>query len=221
METQNRRGMACGNITCLETKIGKLEEKETLTEKEQQTVSKMAKKLEALSAEFKTYHCAILDQTEDLNKLANEQVLLDDPEDKVEELMECLEDQVVTSKPVTPQTSGTGDHRSVVRLITEAEHFSTRMNQIHGSLMKVKRVVEDKEVDMCLLEGHEERLKIIDLELQGIKQDTLLIDDYKSLAGRAAGLEGTLFKLRVVIKRLLKDIKIDHATVNKKRIEWS
>ena len=80
--------MTCGNITRLETKIAKLEEKETLTEKERQTVSKVVKKLEALSVEFKTYHYAILDQTKDQDKLTEEQVILDDNEDIVKDLME-------------------------------------------------------------------------------------------------------------------------------------
>ena len=62
---RSRRGRTRGNITHLETILDKLEEKETLTKKERQTVSKMVKKLEALSAEFKKYHCVILDQTED------------------------------------------------------------------------------------------------------------------------------------------------------------
>ena len=67
---------------------------------------------------------------------------------------------------------------------------------------------------MCLLEGHEERLKSINTDLQGIKWDMLLIDDYESQAGRATGLEDTLFELRVAIKCLLKDIKVD-STVRK------
>ena len=69
------------------------------------------------------------------------------------------------------------------------EHLSRRLSEVHDSLMKVKRVVDDKELDMCLLEGHYERLKSINADLQGIKQDMLLIDDYESLAGKAAGLE--------------------------------
>ena len=43
----------------------------------------------------------------------------------------------------------------------------------------------------------------------------LLIEDYESLAGRAAGLEEALFKLRVAIKCVLKDIKIESAIVSK------
>ena len=71
-----------------------MEQNETVTEKVKITVSKMAKQLDALSAQCKTYHCAIVDQIEDHNKLIEEQAIIDDHEDKVGELMERLEDLV-------------------------------------------------------------------------------------------------------------------------------
>ena len=177
--------MVQGNITRLETKIAKLEEKQTLTEKEQTTVSKMVKKLEALSTEFKMYHGAILDQIEDDNKLAKEQAVLDDDED----VTECLQDLVNTAEPVMPHASDMGDHRPVGRSITEVEPVSRKLSQVHNSLTTVKIVVKVKETDMCLLEGSEEKLKSIDTDLQGIMCDMLLIDKYERLAGRAGGLE--------------------------------
>ena len=70
------------------------------------TVCKMMKKPEALSAEFKTYHCAIVDQIEDHDKLTKEQAVLENHEDKVED----LEDLVKTTEPVIPHTFDKGDH---------------------------------------------------------------------------------------------------------------
>ena len=70
----------------------------------------MVKKLETLSAQFKTYHGIILDQTEEQKKLAEEQVILNKNEDKVKELMEGLEELVVTTESVIPHAPGTGDH---------------------------------------------------------------------------------------------------------------
>ena len=69
------------------------------------------------------------------------------------------------------------------------EHISRRLSHVHDSFMKVKRAVEHKVLDMCVLEGHEERLKSIDTNLQGMTCGLLLIGDYESLAGKAAGLE--------------------------------
>ena len=96
--------------------------KEMLTEKNWQSASKMVKKLEVLSTEFKTYHCSILDQIEEQQKLPKEEVILDKHEDKVEEQIERVEELVVTTKPVIPQAPGKGDHRLVAtsRSITEA-----------------------------------------------------------------------------------------------------
>ena len=56
--------------------------------------------------------------------------------------------------------------------------------------MKVKRFEEKKGMDICicLLEGHEERLKSIDTDLQVIKRDVLLIDDYESLCRKGRWL---------------------------------
>ena len=48
---------------------------------------------------------------------------------------------------------------------------------------------------MCLLESHEDKLKSIDTDLQAIKRDMLLTDDYESLAGTANGMEQTFFEL--------------------------
>ena len=77
--------------------------------------------------------------------------------------------------------------------------------------MKVKRVAEEKEIDVCMFEGLEERLKSFDTELQGIKRDMLLIDHYESPAGKAAGLEEVSFALQVTIKCLLKNFNAESA----------
>ena len=74
-------------------------------------------------------------------------------------------------------------------------------------------VLEENEMDMCSLESDEEGLKPIDTDLEAIKHDKLLIDDYESLAGRADGLEEALLELRVAIKRLLKNIKAESAVL--------
>ena len=89
-----------------------------------------------------------------------------------------------------PHASNKGNSIAKVRSIFEVEHLSRRLSQAQDSLTKVERVVvEEKEMDMCLLESHDKRFKSIDTDLQSIKSDVLLIDDYESLAGKAGGLE--------------------------------
>ena len=99
-----------GNIPHLEMKRAILEDEETLTEKEQQTALNMVKKLEALSSDLKAYHCITVEQIEDQDKLTKEQAFVDDHEDKVEDLMEHLEDLVVSTELVAPHASITGNY---------------------------------------------------------------------------------------------------------------
>ena len=98
------------------------------------------KKLESLSIEFKTYHCTILDQIADDYKLAKEQAVLNHHEDKVEDMMNRLEDLVKTTEPVMPHTSDMDGHQPVGRSIIEAEHLSRRLSlvHVHNSLAKIK-----------------------------------------------------------------------------------
>ena len=54
MTARRNGGMVRVNITaCMETKLTKLEDKGTLTETEEQTVSKVVKKMEAFAKGFK------------------------------------------------------------------------------------------------------------------------------------------------------------------------
>ena len=143
--------------------------------------------------------------------LAEEQAVLDDHENKVEDMIKRLEDLVVTTEPVTHHASGIGDDRpeDTRRSITEVKHLSQRLDHVRDSLMKVKRVIDNKELEVCSLEGHEERVKSISADLQVIKHDMLLLGDYDSLAERAAGLEEASFEIWVAIKRQLKNINAE------------
>ena len=40
-----------------------------------------------------------------------------------------------------------------VKSVTETEHLSLRVSQVHDPLTKIKKVVAEKETDVCLL-GH-------------------------------------------------------------------
>ena len=94
------------------------------------------------------------------------------------EQLEQLEDLVTTTESVMPHASHKANGRPEVRSITQEEPLSQGLSHLHDSLMRVKRVVEEKETGICLLEGGEERLKSIDTDLQDIKRDMLLINHH-------------------------------------------
>ena len=60
----------------------------------------------------------------------------------------------MTTEPVTHHVPGIGDDRPGVRSITEGEHLNRRLDQVRDSLMKVKRVKDDKALDVCSLKAH-------------------------------------------------------------------
>ena len=177
-----------------------------LTEKHHQSIVRTLKWLQELNEEFEGYHYSILELMEGTEVLVKEQKVLDDHENKVDDLIARLEDLVATSEPVMPHASCMGDDRLGVRSNTYVEHLSQRLDQVHDYLMKVKRVMDVKELDVCSLERHKERLKSISADLPEMKRYMLLIAHYESLAERAAGMEEASFEVRVASKRQLKDI---------------
>ena len=80
--------------------------------------------------------------------------------------------------------------------------------------------MDNKELDVCSLEGRKETVSSIDGDLKVIKRDMRLIGDYKSLAEGVAGLEEASFEIQVAIKCRLKNINAD-SKVSKDCIERS
>ena len=71
------------SLTCIESKTSEWEQKETLTEKDRQTIARTLKRLQELNEEFKEYYYSIAELMEDTKVLAEEQEVLDNHEDKV------------------------------------------------------------------------------------------------------------------------------------------
>ena len=210
---KRRQGTVRTCLTQTKKDMGKLEGKEKLTLLDGKKITHLKELAKEHDREFEQCHVEVLNfiAAEDRAALESEEAIFNEHMDRITEIIEWLEqleDLVGTTEPVMPHASDNGDGRAEVRSISEKEHLSRRLSQVQDSLTKVKRVVlEDKETDMCLLESHEDRPNTIDADLQAIKRDMLLIDDYERQARREDGLEEALFELWVAIKRLLKNIK--------------
>ena len=123
--------------------------------------------------DFEQRHVDVLNfiKTEDQAALDSEEAVFNEHVNCISDIikrLEQLEDLIASTEPAIPHASdkGNGHH--------EEEYLSRRLSQVHDFLMKVKRVVEGKELDTCVLEGHKERLGSIDTDLHGIKHDMLL-----------------------------------------------
>ena len=200
-------------LTHIERDTSPLEDKEMLTLSEQRKIKHLKDQVKEHDQEFEKRHIEVVDfiEEEDQAALDSEEKVFDEHMNRVSDIMGRLEklEDLVTTEPVTLHASGIGDDRPGVRSITEADNLSRKLDQVHDSLMKVKTVKDDKELDLFSLEGHEERVKSIDPDLQVIKHDMLLIGEYKSLAERAAGLEEASFEIRAAIKCRLKIINAE------------
>ena len=65
-------------------------------------------------------------------------------ENKVKDLIERLNDLVATTKAVMYHAFGRSNDQPGVRSIPEAEDFKWRLDLVHNSLLKVKRILEHK-----------------------------------------------------------------------------
>ena len=64
--------VVCASVTRIETKIPGWEEKETLTEKDQQLIARTLRRLQKLNEEFKGYHYSIVELMEETKVLSEE-----------------------------------------------------------------------------------------------------------------------------------------------------
>ena len=90
--TRQQRGVVHMSVTRLEDRFNILEANDMLTSSDRVTLERLSKKIEALDAEFKDHHYAVIDLVGyDEQILDDEQPIMDDNEDKVAEIIERLQ----------------------------------------------------------------------------------------------------------------------------------
>ena len=208
-----RRGVVRASVTRLEAKIAGWEEKETLTDKNRQSIVRALKRLQELNAEFKVYHYSIVElmDEEDKKVMAEEQQVLDDHENKIEDLTERLEDMITTTEPVTIPASETSDARPAASSTTEKKPISEkdllrkRVDRVDKSYRTVKGDFDERgpEMDTFTLQANlEEPIDDLKSELRGICKELISIEDSADLEERADTLERLLRTLKGDVRRL-------------------
>ena len=164
------------SVTRIETKIPGREEKETLTEKDRQSIATTLKRLQELNEEFKGYHYSSVELIDDTEVLAKEQKVLHDHENKVEDLIERLEDLVATTEPVSPHTST--DHREAASGLMRNQKW---LRYMKTSLDKAKRTIRLLEptpaLDIFLVEKMKKDVNILTKKLFNIVEDILSLPE--------------------------------------------
>ena len=191
-----RRGVVRASVTRLETKVAAWEDKETLTDKDRQSIVRTLKRLQELNEEFKRYHYSIVELMEDTEVIAEEQKVLDDHENKVEDLIERLEDMIPTTQPMMIRASGMSDAlpQPVARSTTDGSEAASgslrtqkRLRHLRSSIDKAYGTVRSLEptpdLDVCLVEKMKGDIDGLTKKLSDIVEDILSLpeDDDTSL----------------------------------------
>ena len=104
--TRRLRGVVNSSVTCLKDLIAIVKAEEKLSNNDFATIQQLFRRLEMLDDEFKTCHFAIVDLVEE-ETLGEEQVVLDDHDNKVlflTERLQCLVWDTVAASPTKPTT---------------------------------------------------------------------------------------------------------------------
>ena len=138
-----------GHLTRIERDVVKLDDKEGLTHLDLSKIMRSKEQTKEHDRDFD--HCRVhvenFIQAEDKAALDSEEAVFDqhvNPASDVIERQEQLED----AEFVMPHASDKGVGWPEVRSIAEAEHISQGASKVHDFLMKAKRVLEEKEMDM-------------------------------------------------------------------------
>ena len=80
---RKRRGIPHASIPRFEERILKFEDKIELNASDHTLIQCMVERLENMDADFKQHHMGLIETIEDEEKLAEEQLVLDDHDDKI------------------------------------------------------------------------------------------------------------------------------------------
>ena len=193
------------SVTCLERHLNTLEAKDTQTSSDLLAVERLLKKIEALDVEFKEHHYAVIDLVEDHEQvLDDEQAIMNDYEEKVAEIIECLQELRPEAKAAL----------SVAHSTEPLHHLRKRVNDVERNLRLVKGKINLSTpapgLKSCLLLQLEEQVGSIKLDLSDVTRDILSSEkEEEDLLEQKDSIREALFNLGLQIEHLLQDRQIN------------
>ena len=164
------RGTVCGMITCLEAQISKLEAKPKITYSDSVRIHAHTERSVSLDSDFKTnhFHISGLVDKEHEETLKREQAVLDDQEDRMNEIMDCLTQLSHSKSSPTVVAPPMG-----LETAAEPSRLSRqRLQRLESSLRSVKVTVEPltsgPDLDACLIQHLQEQVGCLRAELSDV-----------------------------------------------------
>ena len=194
---RRRRGVARASPTRLEAKVAEMESEHDRTSATHSSAQRLQKCLKEITADFKTYHLALVDLVEE-GELEAEQATLDEHEDKTLRLASRLR-QIISECEAGTYTTDQS---------TPNQHLSKRLRHIEQNLSLVVSAVDSTasgpDVDTCLLHQYESQLSDLKTELTCVSRDILALDtDDDSLSKLESELRKCHFDVCLKIRRSL------------------
>ena len=189
--SKKRRGVARGSITRLETRLVVLEAKPEVTPDECEQV---LRKLEQLDTDFRKYHLAIVDLTDDDEALETEQEALDIHDDRVTALHDRLRRLIAKSS-----ASHTTDSDTRRRLAKRMKHLEDNLTLLASQVDSTST-----ESDVCFVRQCEDELNELKMELSVLARDIIDMDDEdEELIKRERQLRKEILDKDLKLKQLL------------------
>ena len=190
---RKRRGVARASVTRLSTRLKDLEgnpgESTTLD-----LAQRMTQKLDALDAEFRTHHHALIDLIDDEETLEKEQTTLDEHDDFAAELSVRIKRLIsaCTSSPDAPPRKIASRRLS---------HLQKNVSAINEAIPTLTGSSDD----VCLLHQYQEQLSDYKREYTDVRGSLLTLDLEESdgLIVSQVSLEKEIFECSLKIKKLL------------------
>ena len=178
-------------------RVRDLERKADLSASEILTARRSVERLKELNDEFKQYHFAVVDLVEDEQVEDAEQAILDEHDERVAKLTDCL--QTLLTRP---------KERGVAT--EEQELLRKRLEYIESNVGDLKDVVglmaPGPDLDRELVEEYREQIGTFKQELMDVSRCILALkEDDTGLARVESGISTLILQANVQIRRLLRD----------------
>ena len=195
-----RRGVIRASVTRLDARVAELEKKERISPGDLTNAQCLQRKLDELDQEFRTYHFAVIDLTEE-DATEPEQALMDEHDDKVGNLSTCI--QLLADKYSSNGSSSSTDsnpNRTLTRCLNRIE------KNLKAIMDEVDALATGPDTDTCILRQYEDQMGGLKAELVHVSTDLLALEEEDDdLSKKESTLSKTRFDVCLKLKRLLQD----------------
>ena len=207
-QARSFRGTVRGMITCLEAPISKLEDKPEITASDYVRIQAHTERIISLDTDFKTHHFHVIElvDEDDEDTLKQEQAILDDHEDRMNEIMDHLTQlsHSKSSPTIVAPSMGLETKAEPSRLLRR------RLNHMESTLRSINSTIETLTsgpgLDACLVQHIEKQISRISAEDSDLTRDILALEhEDHDLLDLSSTLAKTLFNVSLQIERLLSD----------------